>query len=77
MRCNSGLHHLQTDYDERMMKMSNVGVWMGWSLFDIPICKFEMEQLSNACDYDLTTHRLPCALSRTFKQKTPQKAILR
>ena len=33
----------RTDYDERIIETSSVGMWMGWPLFDVHVNKFEME----------------------------------
>ncbi len=39
--------------DETVEKTKTTRIWMGWPIFDVHICKFEVDQWVNACGVHL------------------------
>ena len=67
---------LQTECDDRIVEKSSAGVWMEWSLFDVHMCWFEMDQCLNACFIDLAAYCPRFRLAPTFKQDKLQRTTV-
>ena len=70
------LCHFRTEYDERIIETSVVGVWIEWPPFDVYIHTFEVGQWLNTCDIDFGAYRALSALAPKFKENTLQRTIV-